>query len=98
METAGLEEKLWAYAESVIGFYKPYYRGFAEENSVGLPDEMQLALGEKQQNITKSGQDQKSIGKHEEVPGHLSQAGKEVMLAYAEMVRNEIAAAANRSK
>lgn len=45
METAGLEEKLWAYAESVISFYKPYYKEeVLEENSVGLPDEMQLAL------------------------------------------------------
>lgn len=45
METAGIEEKLWAYAESVISFYKPYYKEeVLEENSVGLPDELQLAL------------------------------------------------------
>lgn len=45
METDRLEEKLWAYAESVISFYKPYYKEkVLEENSVGLPDELQLAL------------------------------------------------------
>lgn len=40
-----LEEQLWQYAETVLDFYRPYYKEFAfEEISVMLPEEAQLAL------------------------------------------------------
>lgn len=48
MEWVGLsklEEDIWTYTEKLIDFYKSYYKEeVLLENSVGLPDELQLAL------------------------------------------------------
>lgn len=39
------EEQLWQYAETVLDFYRPYYKEFVfEEAMVMLPEEAQLAL------------------------------------------------------
>ena len=91
METAGLEEELWAYAESVISFYKPYYKEeVLEENSVGLPDELQLALElKKQQEYYESGDDRKALENMKNCLGIYPKLEK-VILTYAEMVRNRM--------
>ena len=91
METDRLEEKLWAYAESVISFYKPYYKEkVLEENSVGLPDELQLALElKKQQEYCESGDDRKALENMKNCLGIYPKLEK-VMLTYAEMVRNRM--------
>lgn len=91
METDRLEEKLWAYAESVISFYKPYYKEkVLEENSVGLPDELQLALElKKQQEYCESGDDRKALENMKNCLGIYPKLEK-VILTYAEMVRNRM--------
>ena len=62
MEWVGLsklEEDIWTYTEKLIDFYKSYYKEeVLLENSVGLPDELQLALElKKQKEYCESGQE-----------------------------------------
>lgn len=59
-----IEEQLWQYAETVLDFYRPYYKEFVfEETTVMLPEEAQLALYLlKLQEVRKSGTDQDVIG------------------------------------
>lgn len=86
-----LEESLWLYAEKVINFYKPYYKEeVLLENSVGLPDELQLALElKKQQEYCESGDDRKALENMKKCLGIYPKLEK-VMLTYAEMVRNKM--------
>ncbi len=82
---------IWTYAEKLIGFYKSYYKEeVLVENSVGLPDEMQLALElKKQKEYCESGQDRKALEHLKKCLGIYPKLEK-VMLTYAEMVRNKM--------
>ena len=94
MEWVGLsklEEDIWTYTEKLIDFYKSYYKEeVLLENSVGLPDELQLALElKKQKEYCESGQDRKALEHLKNCLGIYPKLEK-VMLTYAEMVRNKM--------
>lgn len=91
VDLSELEEKLGIYADRVLDFYKPYYRPeVLLENSVGLPDELQLALElKKQKEYCESGQDRKALEHLKDCLGIYPKLEK-VMLAYAEMIRDRM--------
>ena len=92
-----LEEDIWTYTEKLIDFYKSYYKEeVLLENSVGLPDEMQLAM-EKTERVLRVGAGSKSIGTFEKLSGHLPEAGKSNVDLCGNGSQQD-AAADNRSK
>lgn len=86
-----IEENIWAYADQVFDFYAPYYREKAlEQNFVGLPDELQLALELKKIRIyRKSGQESNTLEGMKKCLGIYPRLNR-ALIVYAEMLRDEI--------
>lgn len=86
-----LENQLWPYADMVYEFYQPYYReDVLQENSMGLPDELQLALELRNlRGYRKSGQESKELETMKKCLGVYPKLDK-TMLVYAKMLRDEI--------
>lgn len=86
-----LENQLWPYADMVYEFYQPYYReDVLQENSMGLPDELQLALELRElRDYRKSGQERNTLETMKKCLGVYPKLDK-TMLVYAEMLRDEI--------
>lgn len=86
-----LENQLWPYADMVYEFYQPYYReDVLQENSIGLPDELQLALELRElRDYRKSGQERNTLETMKKCLGVYPKLDK-TMLVYAEMLRDEI--------
>lgn len=86
-----LENQLWPYADMVYEFYQPYYReDVLQENSMGLPDELQLALELRNlRGYRKSGQERNALETMKKCLGVYPKLDK-TMLVYAEMLRDEI--------
>ena len=84
----GLENQLWTYADMVYEFYQPYYReDVLQENSIGLPDELQLALELRRlRGYRKSGQERNALETMKKCLGIYPKLDK-TMLVYAEMLR-----------
>ena len=87
----GLENRLWTYADMVYEFYQPYYReDVLQENSIGLPDELQLALELRRlRGYRKSGQERNALETMKKCLGIYPKLDK-TMLVYAEMLRDEM--------
>lgn len=90
-DLSDIEEIIWAYADKVFDFFAPYYRAeVLEQNFVGLPDELQLALELKKMHIyRKSGQESNILECMKKCLGVYPKLDK-TMLVYAEMLRDEI--------
>lgn len=86
-----LENQLWMYADMVYEFYQPYYReDVLQDNSIGLPDELQLALELRElRDYRKSGQERNTLETMKKCLGVYPKLDK-TMLVYAEMLRDEI--------
>lgn len=86
-----LENQLWPYADMVYEFYQPYYReDVLQENSMGLPDELQLALELRNlRGYRKSGQESKELETMKKCLGVYPKLDK-TMLVYAKMLRDEM--------
>lgn len=86
-----LENQLWPYADMVYEFYQPYYReDVLQDNSIGLPDELQLALELRElRDYRKSGQERNTLETMKKCLGVYPKLDK-TMLVYAEMLRDEI--------
>lgn len=86
-----LENQLWAYADMVYEFYRPYYReDVLQENSIGLPDELQLALELRElRGYRKSGQERNALETMKKCLGVYPKLDK-TLLVYAEMLRDEM--------
>lgn len=86
-----LENQLWTYADMVYEFYQPYYReDVLQENSIGLPDELQLALELRELRYYRnSGQERNALETMKKCLGVYPKLDK-TMLVYAEMLRDEI--------
>lgn len=86
-----LENQLWTYADMVYEFYQPYYReDVLQENSIGLPDELQLALELRNlRGYRKSGQESKELETMKKCLGVYPKLDK-TMLVYAKMLRDEM--------
>ena len=86
-----LEEQLWRYADKVIHFYQPYYREkILEEISIGLPDELQLALRlQKLHTYRESGQERNTLECMKKCLGIYPKLDK-TMLIYAELLRDKM--------
>ncbi len=86
-----LEEQLWVYADKVYDFYKPYYREeVMADNSIGLPDELQLALDLKELHTHRElGQERSALECMKKCLGIYPKLDK-TMLVYAEMLRDEL--------
>lgn len=86
-----LENQLWPYADMVYEFYQPYYReDVLQENSMGLPDELQLALELRRlRGYRKSGQERNALETMKKCLGIYPKLDK-TMLVYAEMLRDEM--------
>ena len=86
-----LEGKLWKYADEVVEFYSPYYKAeVMEENAIGLPDELQLALGlQELHTYRSSGQERNVLEAMKKCLGIYPKLEK-TMLSYAEMLRDEM--------
>lgn len=86
-----LENQLWPYADMVYEFYQPYYReDVLQENSIGLPDELQLALELRNlRGYRKSGQERNALETMKKCLGVYPKLDK-TMLVYAEMLRDEM--------
>lgn len=86
-----LENQLWTYADMVYEFYQPYYReDVLQENSIGLPDELQLALELRELRYYRnSGQERNALETMKKCLGVYPKLDK-TMLVYAEMLRDEM--------
>lgn len=86
-----LENQLWPYADMVYEFYQPYYReDVLQENSIGLPDELQLALELRELRYYRnSGQERNALETMKKCLGVYPKLDK-TMLVYAEMLRDEM--------
>lgn len=86
-----LEERLWRYAGQVFDFYHPYYKEETlEEISIGLPDELQLALRLRELYVYReSGQERNALECMKTCLGIYPKLDK-TMLVYAEMLRDEL--------
>lgn len=86
-----LENQLWMYADMVYEFYQPYYReDVLQDNSIGLPDELQLALELRElRDYRKSGQERNTLETMKKCLGVYPKLDK-TMLVYAEMLRDEM--------
>lgn len=75
----------------VYEFYQPYYReDVLQDNSIGLPDELQLALELRElRDYRKSGQERNTLETMKKCLGVYPKLDK-TMLVYAEMLRDEI--------
>lgn len=86
-----LEKLLWRYADSVIEFYKPYYKETAfEKVAEALPEDIQLALRLKTlQRYRKQGNDLKALEAVRKCLGVYPALG-EVITDYAGMLRDDV--------
>ncbi len=86
-----IENQLWTYADMVCEFYRPYYReDVLQENSMGLPDELQLALELRElRDYRKSGQERNALETMKKCLGVYPKLDK-TMLVYAEMLRDKM--------
>ena len=86
-----LEEQLWIYADKVFDFYKPYYKEeVIENNSIGLPDELQLALELRNLHVYReSRQERDALECMKKCLGIYPKLNK-TMITYAEMLRDEM--------
>lgn len=86
-----LEENIWIYADKVVEFYEPYYKEeVMADNSIGLPDELQLALELKKLHTYRElRQERNTLECMKKCLGIYPKLDK-TMLTYAEMLRDEI--------